>query len=374
MKVAIIVDWLSVIGGAERVLAEMTALYPSAHLFAVVDHLQDRAILNGCPVTTSFVQGLPGAGRHYRRYLPLMPLAVEQWNLGGYDLVLSASHAVAKGVISTPWQVHIAYIHTPMRFAWDLQDESLEQAALSRPGGWIARWLLHRLRLWDQISAQRPDHLIANSAFVADRIRKYWRREAEVIHPPVACGRFEPRASPEDFYLSVSRLVPGKQIELLVRTFAAMPDRRLVVIGDGPELKRLRRMASPNVGIMGWQPDEVVADHMARCRAFILAATEDFGIAPLEAQAAGRPVVALGRGGALESMNGLDHPRPNAVFFAEPTVASLRDGLDRFEANAARFSPHECRANAERFAPQRFRDALAQAVNKAMAAQGRRSP
>jgi glycosyltransferase involved in cell wall biosynthesis len=373
MKVAITFDWLSVIGGAERVLAEMVALYPTAHIYAVMDTLEERAILGGCPVTTSFIQRLPWARKLYRRYLPLMPLAVEQWDLGGYDLILSSSHSVAKGVISRPGQTHVAYIHTPMRYAWDQQEAALGAAAMARPMDWLARWMLHRLRLWDQLSGQRPDHLIANSAFVAARIRKAWRREAQVIHPPVAIDRFTPLppGGEEDFYLSVSRLVPAKRIELLVRAFSAMPQRRLVVIGDGPDLARLRRMAGPNVTLLGRQPDAVVADHLSRCRAFVIVATEDFGIAPLEAQAAGRPVIALGQGGVLESLVGMEAPDPTALFFSEPTPQSLAGAIERFEANQARFTPQACRANAERFAPDRFRAALSHAVECAMAAEAR---
>lgn len=371
MKVAITIDWLSVIGGAERVLAEMVALYPSAHIYAVTDDLAERDILGGCPVTPSFIQTLPWARRQYRYYLPLMPLAVEQWDLGSYDLILSSSHAVAKGVISAPWQTHVAYIHTPLRFAWDQQESMLGAAAMARPKDWLTRWMLHRLRLWDQLSGQRPDHLIANSAFVAGRIRKYWRRDAEVIHPPVRIDRFTPRDTGEDFYLSVSRLVPNKRIELLVRTFSAMPHRRLVIVGDGPERERLRRISGSNITFTGWLPDREVADRMARCRAFIIAATEDFGIAPLEAQAAGRPVIALGRGGVLESLNGLGHPNPTAVFFAEPAPKSLGEALATFEASSDQITPAACRANAERFAPEVFRAALSKAVATAMAAQGR---
>ncbi len=367
MKIAITFDWLSVIGGAERVLAEMLALYPSADIYAVMDFLEERSILGGRPVTTSFIQHLPGARRFYRHYLPLMPMAVEQWNLQGYDLILSSSHAVSKGVISSPGQTHVAYIHTPMRYAWDLQAPSLRQAGLMRPLDWAARWMLHRLRLWDQLSGQRPDHIIANSFFVAERIRKYWRRDSEVVYPPVDVRRFASRNSPEDFYLSVSRLVPHKRVDLLVQLFSTTPGRRLVVIGDGPELNRLKAMAGPNVTLLGRQPEGVVADYLSRCRAFILAATEDFGIAPLEAQAAGRPVIALARGGAVETLRGLEEDRPTAVFFAEPTPHSLKEGLEAFEAAADRITAEACRANAERFSTERFRTELSDAVNRAMA-------
>ena len=366
MKVAIVFDWLTLIGGAERVLAEMISLYPTADIFAVIDFLEDRRILQGRPVTTSFIQQLPFARRLYRRYLPLMPLAIEQWDFSAYDLVLSSSYAVAKGVLTGPDQRHVAYIHTPMRYAWDLQSQYLGGGKLSWLGQWAARWMLHRLRLWDQLSGQRPDVLIANSGFVAKRIAKYWRRDAETIYPPVDVERFQVSHRSEDFYLTVSRLVSYKRIDLMVSAFATMPGRKLVVIGDGPELARLRATAPSNVVLLGAQPDPVVADHMARCRAFVLAAVEDFGIAPLEAQAAGKPVVALARGGALETLRSPLAEAPTAVFFHEQTVASLCRAVEEMDRQFQLMDPLSCRANAERFAPSRFRASLSKAVQQAM--------
>ena len=366
MRVAIVFDWLTLIGGAERVLAEMINLYPTADIFAVIDFLEDRRILQGRPVTTSFIQQLPFACRFYRRYLPLMPLAIEQWDFSAYDLVLSSSYAVAKGVLTGPDQRHVAYIHTPMRYAWDLQSQYLGNGKLSRLGRWAARWMLHSLRLWDYLSGQRPDVLIANSGFVAKRIAKYWRRDAETVYPPVDMDRFQVSNHSEDFYLTISRLVPYKRIDLMISAFAAMPQRKLVVIGDGPELARLRASAPTNVVLLGAQPDHVVEDHLSRCRAFILAAVEDFGIAPLEAQAAGKPVIALAKGGALETLRNPMAGSPTAVFFHEQTAASLCQAVEELDRQISLIDPLNCRANAERFAPSRFREALSTAIQRAL--------
>lgn len=362
MRVAIVVDWLAVLGGAERVLGEMLELYPQADLFAVVDFLDERDILGGRPVATSFIQNLPFARLAFRNYLPLMPLAVEQWDFSGYDLVLSSSHAVAKGVITGPDQVHVCYVHTPMRYAWDLQGQYLGAKGVR---GWPARWLLHRLRLWDQLSAQRPDVLVANSAFVARRIAKVWGRAAAVVYPPVGTGRLALSAQSEEFYLAVNRLVSYKRVDLMLDAFATMPERRLVVIGDGPEMERLALKATGNVLLLGRQPDAVVQDHLARCRAFIIAAEEDFGIAPLEAQASGKPVIAFAKGGAAESLNLNGEGPPTAVPFHAQTAEAVAQAVRRFESGPG-IRSEDCRANAERFSSAAFRRSLETVVRQAL--------
>jgi len=369
MRVAVVHDWLTVVGGAERVLAEILALYPDADLYTVIESLPaaERGWLGGRPVRTSFVQRLPFARRRHRPYLPLMPLAVEQWDFSGYDLVISSSFAVAKGVITGPDTVHVSYVHSPMRYAWDLQGAYLRQAGFGGLRQIAARYLLHRLRLWDQVSAQRVDAFVANSAFVAGRIRKLYRREARVVPPPVDLGRFRADRPRESFFLTVSRLVPYKRVDLIVEAFAARPDLRLVVIGDGPEMKRVKAKAGPNVEILGRQPDSVVTDHLERCRAFVFAAIEDFGIAPIEAQACGRPVIALGAGGVRETLIA-DGPDPTALFFAEQSAPALADALGRFVVDEGLFSAAACRRNAERFSPAAFRAGLAAAIEAARAA------
>ncbi len=362
-RVAIVVDWLATAGGAERVLAEMLALYPDADLYSLVDFYGDRRLLGERRITTSPLQTLPMARHWFRAALGIMPMLIEQWRFHHYDLVLSSSHAVAKGIIAGPDQVHVSYIHTPMRYAWDLQDQYLH----GETGRWMRRWMLHRLRLWDQLSAARPDLLLANSHFIARRIARHWNRPAEVIYPPVDIERFQPGGASSDFYLTVSRLVPYKRVDLLLDAFAAMPERRLVVIGDGPEMPALRRRAPANVTLLGQQPDSVVDQHMAACRAYIIAAEEDFGIAPLEAQACGKPVIALGRGGACETLAGPPGNPPTAMFFDQPTAAAIRQAVAHFEADAVPIQAAACRANAERFAPAIFRQRFAAAVQRAIA-------
>lgn len=358
MKVAIVHDWLTLKGGAETCLQQFLDLYPQADLFCTVDFLPEaeRGFLKGHRITTSFVQGLPRARKHYRSYLPLMPLAVEQLDVTGYDLVISSTASVAKGVITGPDQVHIAYTHSPIRYAWDLQHQYLAEANMTRGlKSGIARLILHYMRLWDMRTANGVDHFIANSGFIARRIGKVYRRSATVIHPPVDLSRFTLGTHRDEFYVTVSRMVPYKRIPLIVEAFAAMPDKRLIVIGDGPEMPAVRAAAGPNVTIMGKQPDAVVVDHLQRARAFLFAAEEDFGIAPLEAQACGTPVIAYGKGGALETICGQDGPEQTGVFFPEQSASSIVAAVEHLERRAGAITPEACRANAERFSVDRFR-------------------
>lgn len=370
MRVAVVHDWLSVVGGAERVLAEILELFPDADLYSLIDFLpsEGRAILGGRRARTSFIQKLPFASRLYRAYLPLMPLAVEQWNFSGYDLVISSCYAVVKGLITGPGTLHVSYVHSPMRYAWDLQADYMTQSGFGALRQVVARALLHRIRLWDQVSAQRVDTFVANSGFVAGRIRKYYRREAQVVPPPVQLERFRSDAPRGDYFLTVSRLVPYKRIDLIVEAFAGMPEHRLVVIGDGPEMDGIRAKAGPNVEIMGRLPDAEVTRYLEHCRAFVFAAIEDFGISPLEAQACGRPVIAFGAGGVLETLV-VNGPRPTALFYPEQTPQSLRAAVENFVANEARYTARACRENAERFSSAAFRSGLMSAVTAALGGQ-----
>jgi len=358
MKIAIVHDWLTVYAGAERVLEQMLLCYPDADLFSMVDFLpaDKRSFIQHKQVSTSFIQCLPFARSKYRQYLPLMPLAVEQFDLSGYDLVISSSHAVAKGVLTGPDQLHLCMCYSPIRYAWDLQHQYLRESGLDRGlKGWLAKWLLHRIRLWDVRTANGVDHFIAISHFIARRIQKVYRRESTIIYPPVDIHDFELQEKKEDFYLTASRMVPYKRIDLIVEAFSAMPDKRLVVIGDGPEFAKIKSKAGPNVKLLGYQSFEVLSDHMQRARAFVFAAEEDFGIAPLEAQACGTPVIAFAKGGAMETIQGLDRDEPTGVFFPVQSSVAIQQALHLFEQNRGRITPDACRANALRFAPERFR-------------------
>jgi glycosyltransferase involved in cell wall biosynthesis len=359
VKVAIVHDWLVVSGGAEKVLKNIIECFPNADIFSIVDFLEDRECVKGKSVHTSFIQKLPFARRRYRAYLPLMPIAIEQVDLSGYDLVISSSHAVAKGVLTGPNQVHVSYVHSPIRYAWDLQHQYLRESHLSTGiKSAMARVLLHYIRGWDSRSANGVDHLVANSQFIARRIRKAYQREATVIYPPVDLANMTVCTQKEDFYVTASRMVPYKRIDLIVQAFSQTPERRLVVIGDGPEMKRIKSVAGENVTILGHQPTDVLVDHLRRARAFVFAAEEDFGISVVEAQACGTPVIAFGRGGALESVVGLPLDRPTGVFFGEQTLESLQEAVNRFEDNAGLFDPRQCRRNAERFSSENFKTAL----------------
>jgi glycosyltransferase involved in cell wall biosynthesis len=361
MRVALVHDWFTVYAGAERVVEQILRVLPQADVYALVDFLkeEERGFLQGKRAQVSFIQRLPKAQQRYRTYLPLMPLAIEQFDLRGYDLVISSSHAVAKGVITGPDQLHICYCHSPIRYAWDLQHQYLKESGLERGmKSWIARALLHYLRLWDSRTANGVDLFIANSRYIARRILKVYRRQAEVIYPPVDVEAFTLRQDKEDFYLTASRMVPYKRIDLIVEAFSQMPDKRLVVIGDGPEMPKVRAKARPNVTLLGYQPFEVLRDYMQRAKAFVFAAEEDFGIAPVEAQACGTPVIAFGKGGAAETVVAGE----TGIFFQDQSVPSLIKAIEEFEK--LRFDPLRVRKNAERFSSERFRREFAALIER----------
>ncbi|RKP53189.1 glycosyltransferase family 4 protein [Cohnella endophytica] len=367
MRVAIVHDWLTVYGGAEKVLEQIILLYPDADIFSLVDFLPDdqRDLIKGKPVQTSFVQRLPFARRKYRLYLPLMPLAVEQFDLSGYDLVISSSYAVAKGVLTGPDQLHLCMCHSPIRYAWDLQHQYLKETGLNKGlKGLLAKWMLHKIRLWDYRTSDGVNGFIANSEFISRRIWKVYRRESTLIYPPVDVSAFTYHAEKEDYYLTASRMVPYKRIDLIVEAFSRLPDKKLVVIGDGPEFDKIRAKAGNNVLMLGYQPFEALKEKMQRAKAFIFAAEEDFGIVPVEAQACGTPVIAFGKGGALETVRGLDSHAPTGVFFEEQTVSSLVASILRFEDRLDDIAPQACRENALRFSKERFQYEFRQYVSE----------
>lgn len=362
--VALVHEWLTTIAGSERVVEEICGLYPQADLFAVY---ADPRVVAATPflrdhkLTTSFIQQLPDSARRFRSYLPLMPLAIEQFDLSSYEVVLSSNHAVAKGVLTGPDQLHISYVHSPLRYAWDLQHQYLREAGLSEGvKSWIAKAILHQMRIWDYRTAAGVDYFIANSKFIARRIRKVYGRRADVIYPPVDVDAFTLGEKRDDFYLAASRLVPYKRMDLIVEAFSAMPQKQLVVIGDGPELEKVKRKAGRNVEILGYQPFQVLHDLMRRARAFVFAGEEDFGITVVEAQACGTPVIAFGKGGALETVVGVGtRANPTGVFFPSQTVWSVIEGVNAFERQAELIDPARCRQNALRFSRDRFRRELA---------------
>lgn len=370
MKVAIVHEWLVGWAGSEQVLEQMLATFPQADLFAVIDFLspEDRARLGGRRARTTFVQRLPFARTRYRSYLPIMPVAIEQLDVSGYDVVISSSHAVAKGVLTGPDQLHVCMCYSPIRYAWDLQSEYLAQAGLARGvRGLVARAMLARMRAWDARSAAGVDEFIAISHFVRRRIAKAYRRDARVVYPPVDIERYTPDAgTPRDaYYVTVSRFVPYKRLDLIVDAFRELPDRELIVIGDGPQMPLVRARAASNVTLLGHLPQAEVLRWLRRARAYLYAAVEDFGIAPLEAQATGTPVIAFAGGALVETIPGCDGPSPCGVFYSEQSPAAIRAAIATFEREATRFEPDTCRRNAERFAPDAFRREFQSAVQHA---------
>ncbi|WP_017325502.1 glycosyltransferase family 4 protein [Synechococcus sp. PCC 7336] len=361
LKVAIVHEWLIDYSGSERVVEQLLTLFPHADLYAVVENLpvELKGFIQHKPVRTTFIQNLPWGPTKYQNYLPFMPMAIEQLDLSNYDLILSSSHAVAKGVLTGPSQCHISYVHSPMRYAWDLQHQYLRESGFDRgPKGWLARYLLHNLRQWDRHSASGVDYFAANSQFIARRIWKIYRRSARVIYPPVNANEFELYDGPrEDYYLAACRMVPYKRMELIVEAFSQMPDKRLVAIGDGPGLKRVQQLATSNIEVLGYQSMECLREYMQKARAFVFAAQEDFGITVVEAQACGTPVIAYGAGGALETVKGLEAENPTGVLFGEQAIASLKAAIEQFEKTAIR--PLSCRENALRFSVEQFRSEFA---------------
>ena len=357
-RVALVHDWLTGMRGGERCLEVFGELFPAADLYTLL-HVPGSVspAIENRRIVTSFIQRLPQAERRYRRYLPLFPAAVRAFDLRGYDLVLSSSHAVAKSVRVPAGALHVCYCFTPMRYVWDLYDDyfgprsGLATRLLMPP---VAAWL----RRWDRRTAAGVDQFVAISRFVADRIRRAYGRDADVIYPPVDVSRFRVDEAPGEFYLVVSALTPYKRVDLAVEACNRL-GRRLVVVGTGPEDRRLRALAGPTVELLGWRDDAQTAELYARCRALLFPPLEDFGITPLEAMAAGRPVIAFGEGGARETVvpPGEGEP-PTGLFFARQTVEDLVDAIRRFEASAHQFEPKALRRRAEAFDRPLFRERM----------------
>lgn len=352
MKTAFIHDWLAGgFAGSEKVLAEMLQVRHGT-IYTLVHKPGDfiGTPLEHVEIHTSAIQHWPKGVSHYRSYLPFMPYQVEQFDLTAYNTIVSSSHAVAKGVLVGAGQLHISYIHSPIRYAWDLYQQYLREAKLvSGIKATLAKVMLHYIRIWDYSTANRVDVFLANSSYVAERIWRTYRRPARVLYPPVDVNRFDATQKREEFYFTMSRFVPYKKIDLIVETFSRL-GKPLVIIGDGPDFDKIKSLAGPNVHLLGRQSDAVVADHMARCKAFVFAADEDFGIVPVEAQAAGAPVIAYGKGGSLETVIS----EQTGIFFGQQNIESLTRAIEIFERKFELFDSAIIRRHAEKFDLERF--------------------
>lgn len=355
MKTAIVHDWIINIGGAERVLKEIGELFIDADVFTLLFH-EDSLKKMGISldrVRASFLQKIPFSKKYYPYLLPLMPNAIESFDLSQYDLVISSSHCVAKGVLTKAKQVHIAYVHTPMRYAWEMYHGYLQDLGLNGGmKGIIAGHVFKKLRIWDLATANRPDYYIANSKCVAKRIKKIYGKDSVVIYPPVDVEKFSPSAKKENFYITAGRLVPYKRVDVIVKAFSIVREKRLLIIGDGPDLKRLKRTAPSNVEFLGYLEREKLAHYLSRAKAFIFAAEEDFGIAPVEAQASGIPVISYRGGGAIETViEGV-----TGIFFNEQNPEALAQAINKFESIEDRFDPEKIRKNSLRFSKENFKE------------------
>jgi len=362
-QVAFIHDWLVTYGGGEQILRALMEVWDEAPIYTLI-HDPDGpcdVFTHGRDIKTSFIQKLPRANKNHRFYLPLMPLAIEQFDLRGHDVVVSISHAVSHGIVPQPDQLHINYICIPIRYAWHLYHQYLEESGLERGvRSWIARSILHYIRLWDISASHRIDHYVAISNWVARNVWRVYRREADVIYPPVDIQAFSLYERKENFYLTVSRLVPYKRIDLIVEAFNLMPEKKLVVIGDGPELTKLQAKGGKNVEFIGYRPFSDLKDYMQRARAFVFAALEDFGIVPLEAQACGTPVIAYGKGGVMETVI----EGETGLFFPRQDVQSLISAVQAFENSDHKFNATNIRKNAERFNKSRFQEEFSKYVDR----------
>lgn len=358
MKVALIHDWLTGMRGGEKCLEVFCELFPQAHLYTLL-HIPGSvsALIEKMPIKTSFIQKLPFSKRGYRKYLPLFPIAIERFSLKEYDLVLSCSHCVAKGIIPPPDALHISYMLTPMRYAWDMYADYFGENKRK-----IILPFIHYLRIWDVTSSHRVDNFLCISKHVKNRIMKFYRREAEIVYPPVDIDRFNTQGKKEDFFLMVSSLVPYKKVDLAIEAFKRL-GCPLKIIGSGPAEKKLKSMAASNVEFLGWRSDEVVAEYYSKCRALLFPGEEDFGIVPLEAMASGKPVIAYGRGGALETIISYNQKNkreeaPTGLFFYEQSVDSLIDAVKEFNRIEKEFDPLAIRNHALQWDRKIFKEKI----------------
>ena len=367
LKYALVHEWLTpkATGGSELVVKEILQ-YIDADIYALIDFesTNPQSYLYQREIGTTFLQKFPQAKAGVQKYLPLLPIAIEQLDLNHYDVILSSSHAVAKGVLTNPHQLHICYCHTPMRYAWDLTFDYLKGDRKGRGvQGIITRYILHRLRQWDVISANRVDYFIANSQHTQARIWRCYRRQAKVIYPPVDLEKFEFTPEKEDFYLTISRLVSYKQICLIVKAFNKLK-KPLVIIGGGSQLEEIRQLAESHIQVLGWQPHDVVKKYITKAKAFVYAACEDFGIALVEAQACGTPVIAYGKGGASETVKDIRiyNRDGTGLLFDVQQPEALVEAVTTFEQLQTQINPENCRAQASQFSPTIFQQSYLQFV------------
>lgn len=358
-RVAIVHDWLCVAGGAEVVLKHLLHLFPDADIYTMADSLKHRDFLEGRKIYTSPLQKYKFIRKKYQYFIPFMPYFVEQFDLREYDLIISSSHFVAKGVITAPEQLHVSYIYSPLRYAWDLYFEYRDIGALGRGlKGLLMRLWLHRMRMWDFVSAYRADFLIADSRFIQKRIESYWRRDSVVIYPPVEIEDAVFSEDKQEYYVTLSRLVEYKRIDLIVEAFNEMPKKKLVIIGDGRDKNKLKKLASQNIEFKGYLPKKEAMQIVSRAKAFVFMSKEDFGIAPIEAQACGTPVIAFGEGGTRETV--LDGK--TGVLVKHQSVESLKESMVRFDE--LKFSAFECREFSKKFSDDNFRESFMDFIKK----------
>ncbi|MFD2584183.1 glycosyltransferase [Pedobacter vanadiisoli] len=355
MKIAIIQEWLMAMGGSEKVVKAIADIFPEADIYALVGddaYLKEQGFVQQ-KIRTSIIQKMPFGKKKYKSYLPLFPFAVEQFDLSEYDIIISSSHAVAKGVLTTAEQLHITYCHSPIRYAWDLHHQYLKEEKLGFGiKGLLARYFLHRIRIWDIVSANRPDYFISNSNFIGRRIKKIYNKESTTIYPPIEVEDFTLEMVKDDYYVTSSRMVPYKKMDIIVDAFAKMPDKKLIVIGDGPDYNKIKEKGAPNIEFKGYLPFKELILHLQKAKAFVFAAIEDFGMLPVEAQACGTPMIALGKGGSLETVkDGI-----TGVLYFEQTSESIINAVAKFETMT--FNYLEIRKHAETFSFIEFKSQL----------------
>ncbi|MEP9399335.1 glycosyltransferase [Mesorhizobium sp. KR2-14] len=372
-RIAVVHDWCPTFRGGERVLARICGQFENAEIFTLFDFLPaevKQEYFRGVEFHTSAANALPLVQKYYRSLFFLCPFLIEQFDVTGYDAVISSSAAFARGVITRPDQPHLCYVHSPVRYAWDEQFSYLEQGRLGfGPIGLLYRYFIHQLRMWDTRTAHGPDLMLANSNYVRARIRRIYGRDAQVVFPPVPVGELTCVEEKDDYYVSASFLAPYKRTDLVIQAFNQMPSRRLVVVGEGQQSSRLRALAGPNVTFAGYLPRKDYVETVARSKAMVFAGCEDFGIALAEAQACGTPLIAFGRGGAADIVRQLGvAARPTGILFGRQTPEALKDAVDHFEAHQAAIAPLACRENATRFSEERFDREILDAVRRVQAA------